>query len=133
MATRRDCQGRGYGRRLLHSVLGQQLERGVDGSLLQSSVVGQRLYLRPGLHGGRALAALVTAAVGHGQRLSTGWAPRSPRPTWAGPPDAKPGEAGLGQEPALVELARRGEREAFDQLDAVGQHRLGKTVAGSTP
>lgn len=45
MATRRDCQGRGYGRRLLHSVLGHQLERGVDGSLLQSSVVGQRLYL----------------------------------------------------------------------------------------
>ena len=45
MATRRDCQGRGYGHRLLHSVLGHQLERGVDGSLLQSSVVGQRLYL----------------------------------------------------------------------------------------
>ena len=45
MATSRDCQGHGHGHRLLHAVLGRQLEQGVEGSLLQSSVVGQRLYL----------------------------------------------------------------------------------------
>ncbi len=45
MATRTDCQGRGYGRRLLGAVLDQQFEAGaVGGSLLQSSLVGQRLY-----------------------------------------------------------------------------------------
>jgi ribosomal protein S18 acetylase RimI-like enzyme len=44
MATRPDCQGHGYGRTLLESALGQLFERGATGSLLQSSVVGQRLY-----------------------------------------------------------------------------------------
>jgi len=45
MATRRQCQGLGYGHRLLHTVLSQELDRGAEGSLLQSSVVGQKLYL----------------------------------------------------------------------------------------
>jgi GNAT superfamily N-acetyltransferase len=45
MATRPDSQGHGYGRRLLHTVLGWQLANGVAGSLLQSSVVGRKLYL----------------------------------------------------------------------------------------
>jgi ribosomal protein S18 acetylase RimI-like enzyme len=44
MATRPDCQGHGYGRTLLESALGQLFERGATGSLLQSSLVGQRLY-----------------------------------------------------------------------------------------
>jgi GNAT superfamily N-acetyltransferase len=44
MATRPDCQGHGYGRTLLESALGQLIERGATGSLLQSSVVGQKLY-----------------------------------------------------------------------------------------
>lgn len=45
MATRRDRQGQGCGHRLLHTVLSGQFERGVDGSLLQSSVAGWKLYL----------------------------------------------------------------------------------------
>jgi GNAT superfamily N-acetyltransferase len=44
MATRVDCQGRGYGRRLLESALPSQIEKGASGSLLQSSVAGNRLY-----------------------------------------------------------------------------------------
>ncbi len=44
MATRRESQGLGYGRRLLQTVLGRQFEDGVSGSLLQSSVVGRKLY-----------------------------------------------------------------------------------------
>ncbi len=45
MATLRQRQGLGHGRRLLRTVLDQQFEAGVAGSLLQSSVVGQKLYL----------------------------------------------------------------------------------------
>jgi GNAT superfamily N-acetyltransferase len=45
MATRRDRQGRGHGHRLLHTVLSGQFERGVHGSMLQSSVAGRKLYL----------------------------------------------------------------------------------------
>jgi GNAT superfamily N-acetyltransferase len=45
MATRTDCQGRGYGRRLLGTVLDHRFEAGaVGGSLLQSSLAGQKLY-----------------------------------------------------------------------------------------
>jgi hypothetical protein len=44
MATRRDGQGQGHGHRLLHAILSGQFERGIDGSMLQSSVVGQKLY-----------------------------------------------------------------------------------------
>jgi GNAT superfamily N-acetyltransferase len=43
MATRTRCQGRGYGRRLLQTVLVRQFDDGLTGSLLQSSVAGQRL------------------------------------------------------------------------------------------
>ena len=45
MATSRQCEGLGYGRRLLRTVLGQQFEQGLAGSLLQSSIVGKKLYL----------------------------------------------------------------------------------------
>jgi GNAT superfamily N-acetyltransferase len=45
MATRTDRQGRGYGRRLLGAILDQQFEGGaISGSLLQSSIAGQKLY-----------------------------------------------------------------------------------------
>jgi ribosomal protein S18 acetylase RimI-like enzyme len=44
MATRPECQGRGYGRRLLEPVLRHHFERGATGSLLHSSVAGERLY-----------------------------------------------------------------------------------------
>jgi len=44
MATRRDCQGHGHGHRLLHAVLSEQFERGADGSMLQSSMAGRKLY-----------------------------------------------------------------------------------------
>lgn len=44
MATRTECQGRGYGRRLLETVLHHQFDRGATGSLLHSSVAGERLY-----------------------------------------------------------------------------------------
>jgi GNAT superfamily N-acetyltransferase len=44
MATRQDCQGRGYGRRLLDALFTQQFEAGASGSLLHSSVAGEKLY-----------------------------------------------------------------------------------------
>jgi GNAT superfamily N-acetyltransferase len=44
MATRPECQGRGFGRRLLVQVLHEQLGRGATGSLLHSSVAGEALY-----------------------------------------------------------------------------------------
>jgi len=44
MATRPECQGRGYGRRLLEMVLRHHFDRGATGSLLHSSVAGERLY-----------------------------------------------------------------------------------------
>jgi ribosomal protein S18 acetylase RimI-like enzyme len=44
MATRPECQGRGYGRRLLETVLPHYFDRGATGSLLHSSVAGERLY-----------------------------------------------------------------------------------------
>jgi ribosomal protein S18 acetylase RimI-like enzyme len=44
MATRPECQGRGYGRRLLEPVLRHHFDRGATGSLLHSSVAGERLY-----------------------------------------------------------------------------------------
>ena len=44
MATRVECQGRGYGRQLLQGVLSDQLDRGATGSLLQSSAAGEKLY-----------------------------------------------------------------------------------------
>ncbi len=44
MATRHQCQGLGYGSRLLRTVLDRQFDEGVSGSLLQSSVAGQKLY-----------------------------------------------------------------------------------------
>jgi GNAT superfamily N-acetyltransferase len=48
MATRRGSQKRGYGRRLLSSVLARQLGAGVAGSLLHSSVQGAALYRAAG-------------------------------------------------------------------------------------
>jgi ribosomal protein S18 acetylase RimI-like enzyme len=44
MATRTESQKRGYGRRLLDSVLVRQFAAGVAGSLLQSSAAGESLY-----------------------------------------------------------------------------------------
>jgi ribosomal protein S18 acetylase RimI-like enzyme len=44
MATRVECQGRGYGRRLLEAALSSELEQGAVGSLLQSSAAGKKLY-----------------------------------------------------------------------------------------
>jgi GNAT superfamily N-acetyltransferase len=44
MATRPECQGRGFGHRLLASVLHEQAARGATGSLLHSSVAGEPLY-----------------------------------------------------------------------------------------
>jgi ribosomal protein S18 acetylase RimI-like enzyme len=48
MATRSDCQGRGYGRRLLEAVFDHQFEEGATGSLLHSSVAAERLYRQLG-------------------------------------------------------------------------------------
>jgi ribosomal protein S18 acetylase RimI-like enzyme len=48
MATRRDCQGRGYGRQLLDTVFAQQFEAGGSGALLHSSVAGEKLYRQLG-------------------------------------------------------------------------------------
>ena len=44
MATRAESQKRGYGRRLLDSVLARQSESAGAGSLLQSSAAGESLY-----------------------------------------------------------------------------------------
>lgn len=44
MATRPECQGRGYGRQLLQAVLSSELDQGATGSLLQSSAAGEKLY-----------------------------------------------------------------------------------------
>jgi GNAT superfamily N-acetyltransferase len=44
MATRRESQGQGHGRRLLEVVLHEQFKNGVVGSLLHSSKAGERLY-----------------------------------------------------------------------------------------
>jgi ribosomal protein S18 acetylase RimI-like enzyme len=44
MATRVECQGRGFGRQLLQTVLSSQFEQGATGSLLQSSAAGEKLY-----------------------------------------------------------------------------------------
>jgi GNAT superfamily N-acetyltransferase len=44
MATRREYQGQGYGRRLLEAVLSRQFDDGAAGSLLQSSTAGEKLY-----------------------------------------------------------------------------------------
>ena len=132
MATRPECQGLGYGRRLLHSVLGRQFEEGVAGSLLQSSVAGQKLYRDLGYTvveywqlWSRPRWVMANACSTARRRLT--------RPRRAGLPARSPLQTGLGQEPALVELARLGEREALDQLDPVGQHGLGKPVTGGTP
>jgi GNAT superfamily N-acetyltransferase len=44
MTTRPPDQGKGYGRRLLAAVLRSQFDEGIQGSLLQSSPPGERLY-----------------------------------------------------------------------------------------
>jgi len=44
MATRQSFQGRGYGRRLLETILRHSFDCGATASLLQSSVAGERLY-----------------------------------------------------------------------------------------
>jgi ribosomal protein S18 acetylase RimI-like enzyme len=44
MATRPEHQGRGHGRRLLEPVLRHHFDRGATGSLLHSSVAGEKLY-----------------------------------------------------------------------------------------
>jgi ribosomal protein S18 acetylase RimI-like enzyme len=44
MGTLSECQGKGYGRRLLEGVLWEHFERGATGSLLHSSLAGQKLY-----------------------------------------------------------------------------------------
>jgi GNAT superfamily N-acetyltransferase len=48
MATRPADQGNGYGRRLLATALRSRFEAGAEGSLLQSSEAGERLYRRLG-------------------------------------------------------------------------------------
>jgi GNAT superfamily N-acetyltransferase len=48
MATRTDRQGHGYGRRLLEAVFEDQYRGDVVGSLLHSSVAGERLYRQLG-------------------------------------------------------------------------------------
>ena len=53
MATRSECQGRGYGRKLLEAVFRQQFtggdgNDGASGSLLHSSVAGETLYRQLG-------------------------------------------------------------------------------------
>ena len=44
MATLTECQGRGLGRALLDAVLGRTFATGATGSILHSSVQGERLY-----------------------------------------------------------------------------------------
>ncbi len=44
MATGRHAQGNGYGRRLLDAALRSRFEAGAEGSLLQSSAAGEKLY-----------------------------------------------------------------------------------------
>jgi ribosomal protein S18 acetylase RimI-like enzyme len=44
MATRSESQRRGYGRRLLETVLAREFHDGATGSLLNSSKAGERLY-----------------------------------------------------------------------------------------
>ncbi|MGO8872954.1 MAG: GNAT family N-acetyltransferase [Acidimicrobiales bacterium] len=51
MATSPECQGQGYGRRLLESVLARHAEAGYGGSLLHSSVAGEKLYRALGYEG----------------------------------------------------------------------------------
>ncbi len=48
MATRPDRQGQGHGRRLLEAVFLRQFAQGATGSLLQSSVAGEKLYRQLG-------------------------------------------------------------------------------------
>ena len=48
MATRPDCQKRGYGRRLLETVLNLHFEQGASASLLHSSRVAEVLYAQAG-------------------------------------------------------------------------------------
>jgi GNAT superfamily N-acetyltransferase len=48
MATRTDCQKRGYGRMLLETVFAPLFAEGATGSLLHSSVVGETLYRQVG-------------------------------------------------------------------------------------
>jgi GNAT superfamily N-acetyltransferase len=44
MGTRPEYQGQGFGRRLLEVALGEHFDRGATGSLLHSSVAGEKLY-----------------------------------------------------------------------------------------
>jgi GNAT superfamily N-acetyltransferase len=44
MATRRDVQGLGHGRRMLEAILVNQFDDGAQGSLLHASRAGERLY-----------------------------------------------------------------------------------------
>jgi GNAT superfamily N-acetyltransferase len=48
MATRSECQGRGYGRQLLEAVFRKEFEQGASGSLLHSSLAGEKLYRQLG-------------------------------------------------------------------------------------
>ena len=48
MATRTDRQGQGHGRRLLEAVFLRQFAEGATGSLLHSSVAGEKLYRQLG-------------------------------------------------------------------------------------
>ena len=48
MATRQECQGRGYGRRLLDAAFTRQFEAGASGALLHSSMAGEKLYRQIG-------------------------------------------------------------------------------------
>jgi len=48
MATSRDHQGRGYGRHLLDAVFTREFAEGAAGSLLHSSVAGEKLYRQLG-------------------------------------------------------------------------------------
>ena len=70
MATRRDAQGHGYGRRLLDAAL--RLPVRSRGRGLAAPVVGGRREALPRarLPGGRVLATVVAAALGDGPRLT---------------------------------------------------------------
>jgi GNAT superfamily N-acetyltransferase len=48
MVTDAECQGRGYGRKLLEALLARQFEEGASGSLLHSSRAGEKLYRQLG-------------------------------------------------------------------------------------
>ena len=71
MATRTESQKRGYGRRLLNSVLVRQSAAGVAGSLLQSSAAGEQpLSLPSATQVVEYWASVVATTLGLGSSLA---------------------------------------------------------------